>query len=113
VFADHAQRWGDAPVHSIAAALFAPKSQLHFFKDIGKLLSYLSIWNLIGPFEGYKHAEFGRCPQGKQWREGHCSCDSNNSFGANNTPCLLLVETKGGPDFAINSCLRHFMRLDD
>ncbi|KAJ8589591.1 glycosyltransferase family 15 protein [Rhizopogon salebrosus TDB-379] len=90
------ERWGDAPVHSIAAALFAPKSQLHFFKDIG-----------------YKHAEFGRCPQGKQWREGHCSCDSNNSFGANNTPCLLLVETKGGPDFAINSCLRHFMRLDD
>jgi alpha 1,2-mannosyltransferase len=23
------ERWGDAPVHSIAAALFQPKSQLH------------------------------------------------------------------------------------
>lgn len=37
VFAEYAQRWGDAPVHSIAAALFARKDQLHFFKDIGKL----------------------------------------------------------------------------
>ena len=29
------QRWGDAPVHSIGAALFARKDQLHFFDDIG------------------------------------------------------------------------------
>ena len=29
------ERWGDAPVHSIAAALFANKSQIHFFQDIG------------------------------------------------------------------------------
>ncbi|KAG1790247.1 glycosyltransferase family 15 protein [Suillus plorans] len=73
------ERWGDAPVHSIAAALFTRKDQLHFFKDIG-----------------YKHAEFSHCPQGRQWREGHCSCNPNDSF-----------------DFAENSCLRHFMRLDD
>lgn len=73
------ERWGDAPVHSIAAALFTRKDQIHFFKDIG-----------------YKHAEFAHCPQGKQWREGHCSCDPNDNF-----------------DFAQNSCLRHFMRLHD
>lgn len=73
------ERWGDAPVHSIAAALFTRKDQLHFFKDIG-----------------YKHAEFAHCPQGRQWREGHCSCNPNDSF-----------------DFAEKSCLRHFMRLDD
>ncbi|KAG2137162.1 glycosyltransferase family 15 protein [Suillus bovinus] len=73
------ERWGDAPVHSIAAALFTRKDQIHFFKDIG-----------------YKHAEFAHCPQGKQWREGHCSCDPNDNF-----------------DFAQNSCLRHLMRLDD
>lgn len=30
-----AQRWGDAPVHSIGAALFAKKEQIHFFNDIG------------------------------------------------------------------------------
>jgi len=41
VFVNYAQRWGDAPVHSIAAALFARKNQLHFFKDIGNLRSYL------------------------------------------------------------------------
>jgi len=29
------ERWGDAPVHSIAAALFLPKDQIHFFQDIG------------------------------------------------------------------------------
>lgn len=29
------ERWGDAPVHSIGAALFANKSQIHFFDDIG------------------------------------------------------------------------------
>lgn len=28
------ERWGDAPVHSIAAALLLPKSQIHFFNDI-------------------------------------------------------------------------------
>lgn len=73
------ERWGDAPIHSIAAALFTRKDQIHFFKDIG-----------------YKHAEFAHCPQGRQWREGHCSCNPNDNF-----------------DFAQNSCLRHFMRLDD
>jgi hypothetical protein len=29
------ERWGDAPVHSIGAALFAKKEQIHFFEDIG------------------------------------------------------------------------------
>ncbi|KAE9396066.1 glycosyltransferase family 15 protein [Gymnopus androsaceus JB14] len=29
------ERWGDAPVHSIGAALFARKDQIHFFNDIG------------------------------------------------------------------------------
>ncbi|CAK5277300.1 unnamed protein product [Mycena citricolor] len=31
------ERWGDAPVHSIGAALFARKDQIHFFDDIGEL----------------------------------------------------------------------------
>jgi len=29
------ERWGDAPVHSIAAALLLPKDEIHFFNDIG------------------------------------------------------------------------------
>jgi hypothetical protein len=28
------ERWGDAPVHSIAAALFLPKDRLHQWDDI-------------------------------------------------------------------------------
>ena len=35
------ERWGDAPVHSIAAALFLPKAQIHFFNDI----AYVSALN--------------------------------------------------------------------
>jgi alpha 1,2-mannosyltransferase len=29
------ERWGDAPVHSIAAALFLPKEKIHLFDEIG------------------------------------------------------------------------------
>lgn len=29
------ERWGDAPVHSIGAALLARRDQLHWFDDIG------------------------------------------------------------------------------
>lgn len=31
------ERWGDAPVHSLAASLFLSKNQIHFFEDIGYL----------------------------------------------------------------------------
>ena len=56
LFTDHAhltpslflQRWGDAPVHSIAAALFLDKSQIHFFNDIG-----------------YEHNPYIHCPKGE------------------------------------------------
>ena len=58
------QRWGDAPIHSIAAGLFASKDQLHFFRDIG-----------------YKHEFFQHCPSGKEWEKGKCSCDPNDNFG--------------------------------
>ncbi|RPA85769.1 nucleotide-diphospho-sugar transferase, partial [Ascobolus immersus RN42] len=29
------ERWGDAPVHTLAVALFLPKKDVHFFRDIG------------------------------------------------------------------------------
>ena len=28
------ERWGDAPIHSIAAALFLPKDKIHYFDDV-------------------------------------------------------------------------------
>ncbi|KAL1302993.1 hypothetical protein AAFC00_003309 [Neodothiora populina] len=39
------ERWGDAPVHSIALGLFEDKRRLHWFKDIG-----------------YQHIPFFNCP---------------------------------------------------
>lgn len=39
------ERWGDAPVHSIALGLFEDKSKIHWFKDIG-----------------YQHIPFFNCP---------------------------------------------------
>lgn len=58
------ERWGDAPVHSIAAALFLPKSKIHYFEDVG-----------------YRHHVYGQCPLNAQFRYEHkCSCDPNGDF---------------------------------
>ncbi|KAH9063423.1 glycosyltransferase family 15 protein [Lactarius vividus] len=53
------ERWGDAPVHSIGAALLAPKDKLHFFHDIG-----------------YRHEPFQHCPVAASHKRGKCWCDS-------------------------------------
>ncbi|TYJ59211.1 hypothetical protein B9479_000200 [Cryptococcus floricola] len=57
------ERWGDAPIHSIAAALFAKKEQIHFFDDIG-----------------YKHEPFTHCPQGDAHTKGSCWCNEQDNF---------------------------------
>lgn len=40
------ERWGDAPVHSIALGLFVDKEKIHWFKDIG-----------------YRHIPYFNCPK--------------------------------------------------
>ncbi|KAK4053196.1 hypothetical protein OIV83_001931 [Microbotryomycetes sp. JL201] len=50
------ERWGDAPVHSIGAALFLRKEEIHFFKEIG-----------------YWHNPFRHCPQPGVGL--NCECD--------------------------------------
>ncbi|KAJ7449825.1 glycosyltransferase family 15 protein [Mycena latifolia] len=69
------ERWGDAPVHSIAAGLFARKDQIHFFRDIG-----------------YRHENFQHCPSGSQWSAGRCACDPNDSFDYSHSSCLTRFE---------------------
>jgi len=69
------ERWGDAPVHSIAAALFARKDQIHFFGDIG-----------------YRHDPFQHCPSGEEWSKGRCSCDPKDSFDYAPNSCLSRFE---------------------
>ncbi|THH01251.1 hypothetical protein EW026_g1423 [Hermanssonia centrifuga] len=65
------ERWGDAPVHSIGAALFAKKEQIHFFSDIG-----------------YRHNPFQHCPQGDAHKKGKCWCNPNDNFDYEGYSCL-------------------------
>ncbi|KAJ7109390.1 glycosyltransferase family 15 protein [Mycena epipterygia] len=69
------ERWGDAPVHSIAASLFARKDQIHFFRDVG-----------------YRHESFQHCPSGNQWSAGRCACDPKDSFDYSSHSCLKRFE---------------------
>ncbi|OJT05724.1 Glycolipid 2-alpha-mannosyltransferase 2 [Trametes pubescens] len=58
------ERWGDAPVHSIGAALFARKDQIHWFKDIG-----------------YEHEPFQHCPlDADVYKAQNCDCNPPSSF---------------------------------
>ncbi|GMM37297.1 alpha-1,2-mannosyltransferase [Saccharomycopsis crataegensis] len=58
------ERWGDAPVHSIAAALFLPRDELHFFGDVG-----------------YYHVPFHNCPVDPQTRlTNKCVCNTQEDF---------------------------------
>ena len=56
------ERWGDAPVHSIAASLFLQPEQIHFFNDIG-----------------YYHAPFIHCPR-EPFLNSQCYCDPAKSI---------------------------------
>lgn len=56
------ERWGDAPVHSIAASMFLNASQIHYFDDIA-----------------YFHPNVLSCPSGAK-TSGKCVCDSDKSF---------------------------------
>ena len=86
------QRWGDAPVHSIGAALFARKNQIHFFDEIG-----------------YEHAPYQHCPREKKsWENGRCGCNPSRSFGKSSS-ILIRVSYKpcGSPlDYDGYSCLK-------
>ncbi|ODQ78436.1 glycosyltransferase family 15 protein [Babjeviella inositovora NRRL Y-12698] len=58
------ERWGDAPVHSIAASLFLPKDQIHYFDDIG-----------------YRHGVYAQCPLNADLRyKNKCHCKPEDDF---------------------------------
>jgi len=76
---DHAggffyERWGDAPVHSIAAALMLKKDEIHFFNDIA-----------------YYHVPFTHCPTGEDYRLKHkCHCNPKDNFDWNGYSCKCM-----------------------
>lgn len=58
------ERWGDAPIHSIAASLFLSKDKIHYFDDVG-----------------YNHGVYTQCPLNKQFRMDHkCHCRPEQDF---------------------------------
>ena len=75
-YLDHAggffyERWGDAPVHSIAASLLLPKDKIHHFAEIG-----------------YRHNPNDNCPiDPKVWEENNCECDPNKDFTFHKYSC--------------------------
>lgn len=56
------ERWGDAPVHSIATGLFLRKDQVHFFDDIG-----------------YFHNPLSNCPAEPLLSQRNCDCKRADS----------------------------------
>lgn len=67
------ERWGDAPVHSIAAALMLKKEELHFFNDIA-----------------YYHVPFTHCPTGEKLRtELRCHCNPKDNFDWKGYSCMF------------------------
>jgi len=73
------ERWGDAPVHSIAAALLAGKDRIHFFREIG-----------------YEHHPVTHCPAGDLWERGRCSCDPGRDFDYEGWSCIPKWDRIGG-----------------
>lgn len=63
------ERWGDAPVHTIGAALLLPPEKIHFFEDIG-----------------YKHTPYSNCPSNPAL-QSKCDCKPKDSINLGNK-CL-------------------------
>ena len=58
------ERWGDAPVHSIAASIFLNRDEIHHFSDLG-----------------YYHGPFLQCPIDDAVRlANRCDCNPSNDF---------------------------------
>ncbi|KAF7355951.1 Glycosyltransferase family 15 protein [Mycena venus] len=74
-------RWGDAPIHTFGAALFARKDQIHFFNEIG-----------------YLHPFFGHCPAEPLHSRGRCECNVTESFDTHPWSCLDKYDALFSPD---------------
>lgn len=74
------ERWGDAPVHSIAAGIMLKKEEIHFFNEIA-----------------YYHIPFTHCPTSEQMRlDLKCHCNPSENFDWKGYSCKFtyrLLET--------------------
>jgi alpha 1,2-mannosyltransferase len=75
------ERWGDAPVHSLAVGMFLSRDQVYYFDEIG-----------------YKHEPFGHCPADIVWRaEQKCSCDPFDPMEISHGQCQIDWDNIDGP----------------
>lgn len=82
------ERWGDAPVHSIAAALLLNKDEIHYFDNVG-----------------YLHPPIMHCPKTPQQNplsphtgrmRCYCAHESSFAFDDGHHSCLYnYLELKG------------------
>ncbi|KAF7549027.1 hypothetical protein G7046_g8469 [Stylonectria norvegica] len=76
------ERWGDAPVHSIAAGLLLDKEEVHFFNDIA-----------------YYHVPFTHCPTGEKTRlDLRCHCNPKENFDWKGYSCTSRYFEVNGLD---------------
>jgi alpha 1,2-mannosyltransferase len=65
------ERWGDAPVHSIAISLFLDREKIHFFRNIG-----------------YRHGVYQMCPtEDELYDNNKCFCEKKNDFTFDGYAC--------------------------
>ena len=65
------ERWGDAPIHSIAIALFLQKKDIHWFENIG-----------------YYHVPYLQCPQDIDlYVKNKCTCNPDEDFTWSDLSC--------------------------
>ncbi|OXB44054.1 hypothetical protein B1J92_I04378g [Nakaseomyces glabratus] len=79
------ERWGDAPIHSIAAALFLDKDEIIHFEEIG-----------------YHHMPYYHCPMPNAFWDSHkCACSRSGQFNVinNEINCLPRYWKHNGKTF--------------
>ncbi len=65
------ERWGDAPVHSLAVGLFLSKDEVMYFDDIG-----------------YRHEPLQHCPADSNWRrDQNCECNPFETSDVTHSEC--------------------------
>lgn len=74
------ERWGDAPIRSIALSLFVPKDKIRFFNEIG-----------------YYHDPLGHCPYNQAQLGLACECEASDGMYSEEVF-----------DWHANSCLRNY-----
>ncbi|PNS15566.1 O-glycoside alpha-1,2-mannosyltransferase 4 [Sphaceloma murrayae] len=81
----HYERWGDAPVHSLAAGMLLQPEEIHYFQDVG-----------------YKHPPFQHCPN-DVGLGCNCKCDDSKAV---NQFCLGSVRRPVLPEGTRERALR-------